>query len=32
MGVVGAGNAACFGVLTDHVVGLPSRDVHQVVG
>jgi hypothetical protein len=29
---VGAGDAALLGVLADHVVGLPARDVHEVVG
>ena len=32
VGVVGAGDAACFGVLADHVVGLPAGDVHEVIG
>jgi hypothetical protein len=32
MRIVGAGDAAGFGVLADHVVGLPAGDVHQVVG
>jgi hypothetical protein len=29
--LVGSGNAASFGVLAHHVVGLPAGDVHEVV-
>jgi hypothetical protein len=32
MGVMGASDPARLGVLADHVVGLPPRDVHEVIG
>src|SRR5690348_4671034 len=32
MCVVRAGDPAGLGVLADHVVGLPPRDVHEVIG
>ena len=31
MSVMSAGDATGFCVLTHHVVGLPSRDVHEVI-